>query len=57
LSRIGGFPHDIKTEGIVRVLVKFSAVPGVRLELVFIPPSSEIGKGMALTIPNVNHTP
>ncbi|KAJ7446741.1 hypothetical protein FB451DRAFT_1188591 [Mycena latifolia] len=41
--------HVIKSEGITRVILKFSAVTGVRFEFVFITPSEEIGRRMALT--------
>ncbi|KAJ7190951.1 hypothetical protein GGX14DRAFT_482303 [Mycena pura] len=41
--------HDIKPEGVARAIVKFSAVANVRYEFVFITPSEEIGREMALT--------
>ncbi|KAJ7221687.1 hypothetical protein GGX14DRAFT_430674 [Mycena pura] len=41
--------HDIKEQGIARVIVKFSAIEGVRYELVFIAPTDEIGRKLALT--------
>ncbi|KAJ7190952.1 hypothetical protein GGX14DRAFT_603167 [Mycena pura] len=46
---LNGGRHDIKPEGVARAIVKFSAVANVRYEFVFITPSEEIGKKMALT--------
>jgi hypothetical protein len=41
--------HEVKPEGIARVLIKFSVVAGVRFEFVFITPSEEVGRAMTLT--------
>ncbi|KAJ7703204.1 hypothetical protein B0H17DRAFT_1175956 [Mycena rosella] len=41
--------YDIKSEGVARVIIKFSAVPGVRFEFLFITTSAETGKRMART--------